>query len=79
MPLCRGLHSFTFQLNLSDVCHRKPSYTPYTPYTPPETPLTRATRPLRAPPAVQASRCLGRKGGYGGDDHGSGSRGTLGR
>ena len=35
--------------------------------------------PTRAPPTVQASRCLGRNGGRGGDDRGSGSRGTLGR
>jgi len=35
--------------------------------------------PTRAPPTVQASRCLGRNGGCGGDDRGSGSRGTLGR
>jgi hypothetical protein len=32
-----------------------------------------------APPTVQASRCLGRNRGCGGDDCGSGSRGTLGR
>ena len=24
----RGLHSFTFQLNLSRVCHKKTPYTP---------------------------------------------------
>ena len=35
----RGLHSSTFQLNLSRVRHKN---TPYTPYTP----LTRATQPL---------------------------------
>jgi len=34
--------------------------------------------PTGAPPAVQASRCLGRSGGRGGDDRGSGSRGGLG-
>jgi len=40
----RGLHPFTFQLNLSRVRHTN---TPYTPYTPPNTPLTWATQPLR--------------------------------
>ena len=34
--------------------------------------------PTRAPPTVQASRCVGRNGCRGGDDRGSGSRGTLG-
>jgi len=33
----------------------------------------------RAPSIVPASRCLARNGGRGGDDRGSGSRGTLGR
>ena len=46
-PLVRGLHSFTFQLNLSRVCRKKP---PYTPSTSPNTPLTRATQFLRATP-----------------------------
>jgi len=31
---CRGLHSSTFQLNLSRVCHKQ------TPYTPPKHTLT---------------------------------------
>ena len=39
--LGRGLHSFTFQLNLSRASHIK---TPYTPPTPANTPITRATQ-----------------------------------
>jgi len=35
--------------------------------------------PTRAPPSIQASRCLWRNGGRGGDHRGSGGRGTLGR
>jgi len=50
-----GLHSFTYQLNLSRVLHTK------RPYTPPNTPLTRATQPLRAPPIPQKALKLSRK------------------
>jgi len=44
IPLARGLHWSTSQLNLSRVYYKKK------PYTPPNTPLIRATQPLRAPP-----------------------------
>jgi len=40
--------------------------------------VLRRETPTRAPPASQAPRCLGRNGGRGGDDRGSGSHGTLG-
>jgi len=48
----RGLHSFTFELNLSRVCHIK---APYTPLASPYTPSTRATQALRAPPIPYTS------------------------
>ena len=41
--------------------------------------VLRRETPTRTSPTVQATRCLGRNGGRGGDDRGSGSRGTLGR
>jgi len=44
----RGLHSSTFQLNLSRVWHKK---TPYTPYTPPKHPLIPPQHVLHNPSA----------------------------
>ena len=58
MPSFRGLHAFTFQLNLSRFCHKIHSKHPLiprnAPYAPPK-------RPLNAPPIPQKALTLNRK------------------
>jgi len=49
----RGLHSFTFQLNLSRACHKK---SPCTPLTPPHTLNTGYTTLTRTPYPIQSAQ-----------------------
>jgi hypothetical protein len=58
LSMCRGLHSSTFQLNLSRFRHKIPQKHPL---STPDTPCIPAEQPLHAPPIPQKALTLSRK------------------